>query len=251
MMNNPYFNQLQQLPNQWQHYVKWLKKQDNPPKSYQDHPIDSLDELMALKKDFQKFVGISLGKYIRLSRVAYLLNQANHKFLTSLTIAKINTPLGEMLAVFSPKGLCLLEFFDRKMLESELLQLQKHFKANFKSQKTAISDRLQNELNEYFAHQRTTFSIPLDPIGTPFQQSVWALLQQIPYGKTHTYKQQAALLGKPEAIRAIASANGKNKISILIPCHRIIGSDGKLVGYGGGIERKKYLIDLEQQFHTQ
>ena len=243
---NPYISQLKQLPNQWQLYVNWLEKQQNPPKSYHEHPISSLDELMALKKDFQKFIGISLGKYIRLSRVDYLLNQQNSKYPEILNISTIDTPLGEMLAVFSHNGLCLLEFFDRKMLETELLQLQKHFKANFKWQNTPMSNGLQSELDEYFTHQRTQFNTPLDPIGTLFQQEVWKALQQVPYGKTYSYKQQSELLGKPEAVRAIASANGKNKISILIPCHRIIGSDGNLVGYGGGIERKKYLLELEQ-----
>lgn len=243
---NPYTNRLKQLPSQWQPYCHWLEKQENLPKSYRDHPISSLEELSALKKDFQKFVGISLGKYIRLSRVSYLLNQVDNRFSATLSLDVISTPLGEMLAVFSSKGLCLLEFFDRKMLETELLQLQKHFKANFKWQSSEASEALQTELNEYFAQQRIQFNTPLDPIGTTFQQEVWALLLQVPYGKTYSYKQQAALLGRPEAVRAIASANGKNKISILIPCHRVIGSDSKLVGYGGGIERKKYLLELEQ-----
>ncbi|WGU68998.1 methylated-DNA--[protein]-cysteine S-methyltransferase [Capnocytophaga canimorsus] len=105
---------------------------------------------------------------------------------------------------------------------------------------------LETEIENYFKGELKEFSIPLDLTGTPFQQKVWRILQQIPYGKTISYKEQAQKYRDNKAIRAIASANGKNKISIIIPCHRVIGSNGNLIGYAGGIWRKKKLLELEQ-----
>lgn len=237
------------LPSQWKKVVDWLASQDNPPKSYRLFPFDSEAELLAFKKDFQKALGISLGKYVRLKRVDYLLHQTNEKFKHTLNVNYIETPLGKMLAIFSEKGLCLLEFGDRKMLESELLALQKNLKANFIFQTNEQSIQLSEELDEYFAGKRKRFSIPLDMIGTEFQISVWQALLNIPYGSTSSYKLQAESMGKLSAIRAVAAANGRNQISIIIPCHRVIGSDGNLVGYGGGIERKRTLLKLEKTFN--
>lgn len=102
------------------------------------------------------------------------------------------------------------------------------------------------QLNEYFAGERTTFDVPIELIGTPFQIQVWQELRNIKYGQTRSYAQQAQSLARPEAIRAVANANGCNQIAIIVPCHRVIGSDGKLVGYAGGLVRKKWLLDLEQ-----
>lgn len=105
--------------------------------------------------------------------------------------------------------------------------------------------QVRAELSEYFDRQRTQFTVPLAPVGTPFQQSVWALLRDIPYGETRTYAQLADALGQRAAIRAVGLANGRNPISIVIPCHRVIGSDGSLTGYAGGLERKRKLLELE------
>lgn len=231
----------------WKVITDWLVAQDNPPKSYRLFPFNSEQELLDFKKDFQKATGISLGKYIRLKRVDYLLNQQEEKFQNQLNAYYIETPLGRMLAIFTQKGLCLLEFCDRKMLESELLALRKNLKTNFIFQSNQQAVQLENELNEYFFGKRKTFGIPLDLIGTAFQKSVWNLLLNIPYGHTKTYKEQAISLGNLNAIRAVAGANGRNQISILVPCHRVIGADGKLVGYGGGVERKRFLLDLENR----
>ncbi|MCL4150603.1 UNVERIFIED_CONTAM: hypothetical protein GTU68_054721, partial [Idotea baltica] len=101
------------------------------------------------------------------------------------------------------------------------------------------------ELAEYFEGTRTEFEVPLVLTGTDFQNKVWETLRQIPYGTTRSYKEQSEILGNPKAIRAVASANGSNRIAIIIPCHRVIGSSGKLVGYAGGLHRKKYLLQLE------
>jgi methylated-DNA-[protein]-cysteine S-methyltransferase len=104
----------------------------------------------------------------------------------------------------------------------------------------------RRELDRYFAGALTTFSVATAPQGTPFQQKVWAALLTIPYGATRSYGEQAAAIGAPKAVRAVGSANGKNPISIIIPCHRVIGAAGALTGFGGGLERKRALLDLER-----
>jgi len=108
----------------------------------------------------------------------------------------------------------------------------------------------RDQLTEYFEGRRQVFDLPLDPDGTEFQQKVWHLLRQIPFGVTVSYAEMANKLGDPKVIRAAASANGKNPIAIIIPCHRVIGSNGDLVGYGGGLPNKKWLLEHERQIHT-
>jgi methylated-DNA-[protein]-cysteine S-methyltransferase len=103
------------------------------------------------------------------------------------------------------------------------------------------------QLAEYFAGTRTAFDLPLDPIGTPFQRTVWRALGEIPYGETVTYGELAQRLGRPSAARAVGLANGRNPIGIIVPCHRVVGANGDLTGYGGGLERKRQLLDFEQQ----
>ena len=110
----------------------------------------------------------------------------------------------------------------------------------------AILDRARRQLDQYFAGKLRVFDLPLAPVGTPFQQRVWQALLTIPYGVTRSYGQQAAAIGSPQASRAVGLANGRNPISIIVPCHRVIGANGSLTGYGGGMERKKLLLDLEQ-----
>lgn len=161
-------------------------------------------------------------------------------------VTRLDTPLGPMIACANEKGLCLLEFTDRKMLESEFKNLAKRLNANLVLGSNRIFKDLKEQLNQYFDGIRKQFDIPLHTPGSRFQQSVWTQLQTIPYGETRSYKKQATAIGKPEAVRAVANANGMNRIAILIPCHRVIGSDGKLTGYGGGLWRKKHLLDLER-----
>ncbi len=110
----------------------------------------------------------------------------------------------------------------------------------------AILDLAQRELDLYFAGKLTAFTVPVAPQGTDFQRRVWAALQTIPYGAVRTYGAQAALIAAPKAVRAVGLANGRNPISIIIPCHRVIGASGALTGYGGGLPRKQFLIELEQ-----
>lgn len=106
--------------------------------------------------------------------------------------------------------------------------------------------RAERQLEEYFSGQRRTFDVPLDPIGTPFQLSAWLGLREIPYGETRTYGEQAASIGRPSAPRAVGAANGRNPLSIFVPCHRVIGADGSLTGFAGGLETKRFLLALEQ-----
>lgn len=162
-----------------------------------------------------------------------------------IKLIRFTTPIGPMFAGATDKGLCLLEFTDRRMLETEFKDLQKRFKAVILPGETPILLQTQAEIGEYFEGKRKNFSIPLDTPGTPFQQSVWKVLQEIPYGETRSYKEQAIAINNPKAVRAVASANGHNRIAIIIPCHRVIGADGSLTGYGGGLHRKKWLLDFE------
>lgn len=159
---------------------------------------------------------------------------------------KITTPLGQMLAVGSSSALSLLEFIDaadQKRLDLSGLRSTQF--SIIEEKVTPLFETLTEQLNEYFAGERTTFSIPLLASGTPFQQSVWNALQEIPYGQTWSYASLARHLGDLKAIRAVGRANGQNPIAILVPCHRVIGSDGKLIGYAGGLERKRHLLKLE------
>jgi len=156
----------------------------------------------------------------------------------------VTTPIGDMTAGSTGKGICLLEWSKER--------IDQHFK-NGEILKPGMDDHislLKDELSDYFDLKVKSFSVPLDLIGTDFQKTVWNALCQIPYGRTSTYMQQAKSIGNPKAIRAMAIANGKNKISIIIPCHRVIGSDGSLTGYGGGLENKRLLLELEsKQLH--
>lgn len=163
-----------------------------------------------------------------------------------LNIVRFTTPIGPMFACASNKGVCLLEFTDRRMLETEFSDLCKRLNAVILPGDNLYLDNVQSELQEYFSGQRKKFTVPLHTPGTEFQKSVWKILKDIPYGESRSYTQQAIALGKPKAIRAVGSANGHNRIAIIIPCHRVIASDGSLAGYGGGLHRKKWLLDFEK-----
>lgn len=162
--------------------------------------------------------------------------------------SRILTPLGPMLAGATDEGICLLEFVDRRMLETQLHRLSRLLHGRIVPGSHRHCDALSRQLDEYFAGQRKEFDLPLVLAGTPFQKRVWAALQAIPYGCTRSYKEQAEAIGAPEAVRAAARANGDNRIAIIVPCHRVIGANGGLVGYGGGLARKEYLLKLEANF---
>lgn len=162
-----------------------------------------------------------------------------------ISVTRIPTPLGPMLAGATEEGICLLEFTDRRMLETQIGRLQKYLKGELVPGKSKYFEPLSKELEEYFSGKRKGFSVPLVVAGSEFQTGVWNVLQEIPYGKTRSYKEQAIAFGNVKAIRAVAKANGDNRIAIIIPCHRVIGSTGELVGYGGGVWRKQWMLEME------
>lgn len=164
---------------------------------------------------------------------------------------RIETQIGTMIAGAVEEGICLLEFSDRKILNSEYRDLKKYLAAEVEEGENSHTENLKNQLDEYFRGDRKVFDLQLVIPGTIFQQMVWNELLSIPYGTTKTYMEQAEALRKPESIRAVANANGMNRIAIIIPCHRVIGSDGSLTGYGGGLKRKKWLIDHEKRHSGQ
>lgn len=170
----------------------------------------------------------------------------NSKMEKIVDLKRIETPLGTMIACANENGICMLEFSDRKALPTELKEISKHFDANIVQGENPHFKTLEKELEEYFEGKLKDFTVPLAPVGTDFQKKVWEILRTIPYGTTRSYQQQADILGNPKAVRAVANANGLNKISIIIPCHRVIGSNGTLTGYGGGIWRKQKLLELEK-----
>jgi AraC family transcriptional regulator, regulatory protein of adaptative response / methylated-DNA-[protein]-cysteine methyltransferase len=164
---------------------------------------------------------------------------------------QIETPLGEMVAGATDDGICLLEFIDRRMLPTEYKDLTRLLKTTVEEGDNKHLKALREQLNEYFTGNRKEFTIPLVTPGTDFQQRVWRELQEIPYGTTRSYQEQANALKRPDSVRAVANANGMNRISIVIPCHRVIGSDGSLTGYGGGLKRKRWLLDHEKKHSGQ
>ncbi|MGW3992772.1 methylated-DNA--[protein]-cysteine S-methyltransferase [Amycolatopsis sp. NPDC004772] len=155
------------------------------------------------------------------------------------THAVVDSPCGPLTLVAEGAALCGLYMVDQRHRPDELT-------FGTHDPGAGIFDRAETELKEYFAGQRHEFDVPLTFVGTPFQQSVWAQLRKIPYGTTISYGQLADRLGNPAASRAVGLANGKNPIGIIVPCHRVVGSTGSLTGYGGGLERKRYLLDFEQ-----
>lgn len=163
----------------------------------------------------------------------------------SIQVAWIESPLGPLVAGANERGLCLLEFTDRRMLEAQLDTLKRRFRAALVPGENEHLARMRAELGEYFAGKRRVFEVPLDYPGTEFQVKVWNALLAIPCGETHSYEQLAASIGAPNAVRAVGRANGMNRIAIVIPCHRVIGKDGTPVGYGGGLWRKKWLLEHE------
>lgn len=163
----------------------------------------------------------------------------------------LTTPLGDMIAVASSSQLHLLEFTDRKALPRELTRLRDHAKGDLGLGRYGPTDQVEAELAAFFTGQCAKFQTPLAQHGSPFTQSVWHALQDIPAGQTRSYSALAQQIGRPTATRAVARANGANQIALLIPCHRVIGADGSLTGYGGGLWRKQRLIEIERQFRPQ
>lgn len=154
-----------------------------------------------------------------------------------------------MLACATEKGICLLKFKEDKYLNQSLENLKKKLNVDFSSDENLHLKQLKTELVEYFEGKRFKFETRLDLQGTEFQKQVWKALIEIPYGSIYSYQKQAEKMNQALAIRAIATANARNLIGIIIPCHRVLGKNGKLTGYSGGIEKKRSLLLLEQKFN--
>lgn len=175
-----------------------------------------------------------------------LLNSHNPNYKNTFFAMEIATPIGTLVAVADKHYLYMLSFIDSFHLKpiEKILNL---YSANLVVKANTVLLATQKQLKEYFNQQRHSFSLPLQLTGTTFQKLVWRELLKIPYGKTISYKQEAINIGNEKAFRAVANANGKNLISIIIPCHRVLNSNGKLGGYTGGIEKKIHLLDIEKE----
>jgi len=161
----------------------------------------------------------------------------------------LDTPVGPMLAIADDEGLYLLEFLGRRGLEREIERLRTKLQAAIIPGSTQPIEQIQQELELYFSGKLQQFKTPLKRLGSPFQKTVWQALERIPFGETCSYAELATAIGKPTACRAVANANGANQLAIVIPCHRVINTGGKLGGYGGGIDRKIWLLEHEKKVH--
>ena len=157
------------------------------------------------------------------------------------------SPCGELILASYADKLCLCDWSDNPCAERNKRRLERYLNASFKTETSSVLEEAKRQLDEYFAGNRKAFTIPLLLVDTVFQQQVWNELLNIPYGATTSYKEIAQSIGKPKAVRAVAGAIGANGISILIPCHRVIGGDKSLTGYAGGLEAKKILLQIETQ----
>lgn len=171
--------------------------------------------------------------------------------MNRIAINYFKTPFGELILGTYQEELCLCDWRYRKMRNEIDKRIQKGLESEYYEEETLLIQETKKQLNEYFKAKRKSFEIPILFVGTDFQKSVWNELIKIPYGKTSSYLELSKKLGDAKAIRAVASANGANAISIIIPCHRIIGSDGKMVGYAGGLQVKKKLLQLEGAIQIQ
>jgi len=165
---------------------------------------------------------------------------------TVINIQRYHSPCGDLTLGSYEGKLCLCNWADKDKHKIDK-RLRKFLHVGFKEATSEVIQSAAKQLDEYFAGKRTEFDIPLLFVGTEFQQRAWQQLLEIPYGATVSYSEQAKRLGAPKAVRAVANANGANAISIFAPCHRVIGSDHSLTGYGGGLTAKKFLLDLERQ----
>jgi AraC family transcriptional regulator of adaptative response/methylated-DNA-[protein]-cysteine methyltransferase len=202
-------------------------------------------------KEGRSTIAAALGSgYESLSGFAYtvkkMTGQAPSKAAQPLVMQRFYTPLGAMFVCASDKGVCLLEFADRPILDKELRQLERHYGSSILAGENAHTRGAAVQMVEYMEGKRSTFSVPLDIPGTAFQLKVWQALRELPHGATTHYAALAESIGAPSATRAAAAANGANRIAIIIPCHRVIGKDGSLTGYGGGLARKQWLLAHEQ-----
>ncbi|GLQ31964.1 methylated-DNA--[protein]-cysteine S-methyltransferase [Litoribrevibacter albus] len=170
--------------------------------------------------------------------------------MSTINIQYYKTPQAEFILGSYSERLCLLDFRYRKMRSVVDVRVQRGLKAKFVEQDDLLLAETRSQIDEYLLGQRTEFDLPLLTVGSEFQERVWDALREVPYGETSTYLELARRIGKENAVRAVASANGANAIALIIPCHRIIGSNGELIGYGGGIPLKQKLLKLENSMFS-
>ena len=234
------------------------------------------------RRAFQRYCGMSFQAYHRARRMGMALNgiregksmidlQLDHGFesgsgfreafarifgtppsharnVDCLYARWFESPLGALLALANDEGLQLLEFIDRRGLERELQLLRRRMPQHIVPGEHPHLDQIGNEIAEYFAGRSLFFKTPIKLEGSPFQRAVWEALREIPPGATRSYAEIAMRVGKPSAVRAVGRANGDNKLAIIVACHRVIGADGTLTGYGGGLWRKAWLLEHERRF---
>lgn len=164
-----------------------------------------------------------------------------------ISLQHYDSPCGRLVLASFADRLCLCDWSDNPFAERNRRRIEKYLKATSKTETTSVLEETKRQLDEYFAGKRKAFDIQLCLVGTDFQHKVWNALRSIPYGSTKSYKDIAQCIGKPKAVRAVAGAVGANAISILIPCHRVIGSNHSLTGYAGGLEAKRGLLGMETQ----
>ena len=271
------------LPSKLSPDVKKLVEaiESNPEKRWKDSDFDSLSvHPNTARRLFKKQFGMSFIEYSRARRLGIAFKHIRNKEriisaqvgsgfesgngfrdaftkimgelpsrsknITVLYSSWIETPLGSMLAICDESQLHLLEFVDRRGLENEIVRLRKRLHAGILPERKSLIDLLEKELLEYFSGIRKSFTVPIYHLGSDFQKNVWNELVKIPLGETTSYKEIAVRIGQPSAFRAVANANGANQLAILIPCHRVINSDGALGGYGGGLARKEWLLQHEK-----
>lgn len=165
----------------------------------------------------------------------------------SISLQHYDSPCGRLVLASFADRLCLCDWSDNPFAERNRRRIEKYLKATSMTETTSVLEDTKRQLDEYFASKRKAFDIQLCLVGTDFQHKVWNALRSIPYGSTKSYKDIAQCIGKPKAVRAVAGAIGANAISILIPCHRVIGSNHSLTGYAGGLEAKRWLLGMETQ----
>jgi len=194
-----------------------------------DHGYESLS---GFREAFARLVGETPGR----SRQA-----------PTVLVTRLLTPLGPMVAGATDDGVCLLEFADRRMLETQIGRLRRYLDGPIVPGDHELTRRLAGEVERYFAGTLQDFTVPIVAPGTPFQQRVWKRLSEIPYGATLSYDELARSIGRPGAQRAVGKANGDNRLAIILPCHRVVRSNGDLSGYGGGVWRKRLLLEHERR----
>ena len=219
-------------------------------------------DLSTVRRNFKRQFGMTFLEMARQRRLRYgfdVLDRGGKVIEAQLEVGFdspsqaiwIPTRIGDMIAVSSRSHLHLLEFVDRKALPRELSRLTGSGGVNLGIGRTAPTEQAAEELDTFFAGGGSNFRTPLAPPGTPFSQSVWRALRSIPAGETRSYSDIAREIGQPSATRAVARANGANQIALMIPCHRVIGADGSLTGYGGGLWRKQRLLEIEQHYKSE